>query len=399
MLISQAMIPLTLFFSAFLLASAGLNAAADEPGRRAVSGRRTGKVATADSDATPAAEARAVGATGIQNTPIVIAHRGASGYLPEHTLESAALAHGMNVDYIEQDVVLSRDNVPLVLHDVTLNDVTDVAVRFPDRRRANGLWYVMDFDLAELKSLTVTERRSEKRAWKDAGTRFPLEKGAFRICTLQEQLTLIQGLNQSRQTSIGIYVELKDPDLHHKAGRDIATVVLKVLDDFGYRSAKDPVFLQCFDEKEVRRLRLELDCSLPIIQLLSKAPEPARLQEIAKYADGLGIPLTQVVSGADANGNPAVTDIVRRAHEHAMQVHVWTFRTDAMPAFAPDAETLLNWLVKDGGVDGIFSDQPDVVCRWRNRQQPETASRGPFRLLNQKSVDRPEEPQTDAGDN
>ena len=95
--------------------------------------------------------------------PIVIGHRGASGYLPEHTTESAAMAHALDCDYIEQDCVLSRDGVPIVMHDITLDDLTNVATVFPDRKRSDGHWYVFDFTLAELRLLRITERRSPGR--------------------------------------------------------------------------------------------------------------------------------------------------------------------------------------------------------------------------------------------
>ena len=105
-----------------------------------------------------------------QNAPIVIGHRGASGYLPEHTMESAVLAHAMLADYIEQDVVLSKDGIPVVLHDLILDDVSNAATVFPDSKRADGHWHVMDFSLEDLRKLTLTERRSPGRPWKDKGS-------------------------------------------------------------------------------------------------------------------------------------------------------------------------------------------------------------------------------------
>ncbi|MCA9060283.1 MAG: hypothetical protein KDA85_17360, partial [Planctomycetaceae bacterium] len=326
----------------------------------------------------------------VQASPRVIAHRGASGYLPEHTREAVVLAHGMNVDFIEQDVVLSRDDVPVVLHDLTLNDVTDVAVRFPDRQRADGLWYVIDFDLTELRLLQVTERRSEKGPWKD-NTRFPQGIGTFRICTLSEQLELIRGLNRSRQQNVGICVELKQPQFHRDAGKDVSRATLQTLTESGWDVADGATMLQCFDAAEVLRLRTELICSLPIVQLLSKAPSSEEMQQIGRVADAIGIPVGQVVTGAAAEGQPAITDVVQRAHQSALQVFVWTVRADALPAHAPNLETYVTWLVKEGGVDGIFSDHPDLICRWRNRQTDEASARGPFRLLNQRKPD--------AGDN
>ena len=99
--------------------------------------------------------------------PVVIAHRGASGYLPEHTTEAAVMAYMMGAEYLEQDCVLSKDGIPVVLHDLTLDDITNVAELYADRKRADGHWYVMDFSLSELRTLRLTERRSPGRAWKN----------------------------------------------------------------------------------------------------------------------------------------------------------------------------------------------------------------------------------------
>ena len=319
-----------------------------------------------------------------QNVPVVIAHRGASGYLPEHTTEGVVLAHSMRADYIEQDVVLSKDSIPVVLHDLTLDDVTNVASVFPSRNRADGHWYVMDFALAELRTLTVTERRSPSRPWKDKGNRFPLESGSFRISTLAEHLQLIQGLNRTRPNQAGVYVEFKGPAEHRAAGLDLSKAILEVLTLYGYDSADDHIYLQCFDEAEVRRLRKELKTPLLIIQLLSKPADAAKLKTIAEVADGVGVPLSHVVTGKNEDETPQITELVRNAHAHALQVHVWTFRTDALPEYAASATEYLEWLVVAAGVDGIFADQPDVVVDWRNARRQQVNGGSSFRLLNER---------------
>jgi glycerophosphoryl diester phosphodiesterase len=314
--------------------------------------------------------------------PIVIAHRGASGYLPEHTTESATMAHALGAEYIEQDCVLSKDGVPLVMHDITLDDLTDAATVFPDRKREDGHWYVFDFTLSELQQLRVTERRTMSRPWKDKGTRFPLEQGSFRISTLAEHLQLIQGLNQSRGRSAGVYVEVKDPKKHRESGLDASVAILKVLAEYGYDSADDPIFLQCFDGDEVQRIRKELKCPLPLIYLFGKAPSQQQIEDAAAYCDGLGVLLTLVVSGKNADGKPEVTDLVRLSHGNRLQIHAWTLRTDALPDFADSPEQMLEWLTVDAGVDGIFSDQPDFVVQWRSRRLTQLQNGNPFRLLN-----------------
>ena len=298
------------------------------------------------------------------SAPIVIGHRGASGYLPEHSTESAVMAHMMECDYI-------------VMHDITLDDLTDVATVFPDRKQADGRWYVFDFTVEELRRLRLTERRSPGRAWKDKGTRFPLEQGSFRISTLAEHLQLIQGLNQSRGRTAGVYVEVKEPKKHRAAGLDASTQILKVLAEYGYDAADDAIFLQCFDKDEVIRIRNELKCPLPLIYLLGKAPTADDIKDAAGFCDGLGVLLTLVVSET-----PTITELVETAHQHGLQVHVWTFRTDALPTFVKSGEQLLEWLAVGAGVDGIFADQPDVVVKWRAQRVSQVTQGNPFRLLN-----------------
>ena len=160
---------------------------------------------------------------------LVIAHRGASGYLPEHTLPAVAMAHALGADYIEQDVVLSKDNVPMVLHDIHLDTVTDVARRFPDRKREDGRYYVIDFTLAELKQLNASERFDPKTGLAVFPTRFPVGKGSFQIPTLEEELQLIQGLNTSTGREAGVYPEVKEPAWHRTQGRDLSPILLESL--------------------------------------------------------------------------------------------------------------------------------------------------------------------------
>lgn len=329
-------------------------------------------VTSADDTAKPVAQT-------ISSGPIVIAHRGASGYLPEHTTEAAALAHGMGVDFIEQDVVLTKDGVPVVLHDVTLNSVTDVADVFPGRD-TEGKFYVFHFTLQELKTLKVTERRTGK-------IRFPKGQGNFRIATLKEHLELIQGLNQSRNAAVGVYVELKQPALHREHKLDLAKTVLQTLNEFKYTRAEDNIFVQCFEEAETKRLRTELKCRLRLIQLYSKRPTSAQLSEISQYADGIGINIQALVDPASltessSSEEVAANDFVTEAHAAAMLVHAWTFRTDQLPAWADSADDLLAFLFAEAHVDGVFADQPDAAVRYLKKSDTTRTVRGPFHLLN-----------------
>jgi glycerophosphoryl diester phosphodiesterase len=302
--------------------------------------------------------------------PIVIAHRGASGYLPEHTLAAKALAHGLGADYLEQDVVATRDSQLVVLHDLHLDDVTDVALKFPGRQRSDGRHYVIDFDLAELKTLTVFERRAAGSATAKYPARFPADTGLFGIATLAEELQLIGGLNRSTGRAAGIYPEIKHPDWHRRHGIDLSSLVLAELRAFGYSSAADAAFVQCFDAAELTRLKEELGCRLPLIQLVGPEPEYASLltarglESVAACAHGLGPHYSQLVD-AEQGGRARRGDLVRRAHDAGLRVHAYTFRRDDLPEYARTLEELLELFFLDVGIDGVFSDHPDAAARVR----------------------------------
>jgi glycerophosphoryl diester phosphodiesterase len=301
--------------------------------------------------------------------PIVIAHRGASGYLPEHTLPAKALAHAMGADYLEQDVVLSKDNVPVVLHDLQIDTVSDVAKRFPDRQRADGRYYALDFTLAELKQLQMTERFNYRTGQQTYPTRFPVGQSSFSIVTLEEELQFIQGLNKSTGRNVGIYPEIKSPSWHRKEGRDLSRVVLDVLARYGYKTKADPVYVQCFDFAEVKRLREELGYQGRLILLLGDKPgadntdyahfkTKAGLAEAAKVADGIGPSISHIATG-QTKATIQITDLVRDAHALKLEVHPYTARADVLPAYAASVEEVLDALFRRAGVDGVFTDHPD----------------------------------------
>lgn len=295
----------------------------------------------------------------MNSSPIIIAHRGASGYLPEHTLQAKAMAYAQGADYLEQDLVLTKDNVPIVLHDIHLDTVTNVAQVYPDRARPDGRYYAIDFTLAEIQSLAASERFHHKTGQAVFPGRFPPHQGRFHIPTLEEELQFIQGLNKSTRRVAGIYPEIKQPAFHRAAGKDITPIVLKVLTSFGYTSAEDPCYLQCFDAAELKRVRNEFGSKLKLVQLLDKeswmtadsalAEMEPRLREIAEYADGVGPALTGVFPD---NG------LVSAAHAAGLVVHPWTYRADALPAGFASFEELHRASVQSG-VDGVFSDFPD----------------------------------------
>jgi glycerophosphoryl diester phosphodiesterase len=304
--------------------------------------------------------------------PIVIAHRGASGYLPEHTLEAKALAYGLGADYLEQDVVATRDAQLVVLHDLHLDDVTDVASRFPGRQRADGRHYAIDFDLAELQQLAVSERRNTGSPSARFPARFPTEAALFRISTLDQELALIAGLNKSMRRTIGVYPEIKHPRWHHEHGIDLASRLLAALAAHGYSDAGSAAYVQCFDADELRRVREDLGCRLKLVQLVGEEPEYAPLltaeglARVARYADALGPSYKQLVLTTDIpplHKSPLV-DAAKRA---GLKLHPYTFRRDDLPAFATEFEGLLRTFFADIGVDGLFCDQPDIAVRVRDR--------------------------------
>ena len=223
----------------------------------------------------------------IDHKKIVIAHRGASGYLPEHTLEAKAMAHAMGADYLEQDLVLSKDHIPVVIHDIHLEEVTNVAERYPGRARKDGRYYAIDFTWDELKELSVTERLNTKTGKPVYPGRFPPGGSAFRLHTLQDEIELIQGLNKSTGKRTGIYPEIKDPGFHREHGKDIARIVLDVLDEYGYRSKEDACILQCFDSAELQRIRENLGSKLFLTQLLE---HPSQLDGLEEYASVNSVP-------------------------------------------------------------------------------------------------------------
>ena len=160
--------------------------------------------------------------------PVVIAHRGASGHLPEHTRASKALAYAMGADYLEQDIVATRDNELVVLHDIHLDRVTDVAQRFPGRARADGRFYVRDFTLGEVKSLLVHERCNADGGLVYGG-RFQSSGEDFRVLTFREELELVRTLIDAHGRDVGIYPEVKRPAWHREQGVDVTLATASTL--------------------------------------------------------------------------------------------------------------------------------------------------------------------------
>lgn len=302
---------------------------------------------------------------------LVIAHRGACGYLPEHTLEAKAYAHALGADYIEQDIVATRDDELIVMHDIHLDRVTNVADRFPDRGRDDGRFYVRDFDLAEIRTLVAWERRTANGVSAVFPNRFPTGLGTFRVPTLREEIKFIQGLNRSTGREVGIYPEIKRPQWHRDEGLDISRQVVQLLDDLGYRTKNDPCFLQCFDAAEVRRIRQELGCQLKMVQLIGEnawgeAPtdydeliKPEALKELAGVVDGIGPSLGHLVTLSEIDGSPVSLGLISAAHAVGLAVHAYTFRADQLAPGFDTMQQMVRWFVDELHLDGVFTDFPD----------------------------------------
>jgi glycerophosphoryl diester phosphodiesterase len=303
-------------------------------------------------------------------SPAIIAHRGACGYLPEHTLASKALAHAMGADFLEQDVVATRDSVPLVLHDIYLEHVTNVEHVFPERKRDDGHYYVVDFDLDEIRELGISERRHPEQDRALFPNRFPRGTVTFPIATLEEELLFIEGLNRSTGRSVSIYPEIKEPEWHFQHNIDLAHSLLTMLESFGYRGPDDGAIVQCFDFNELRRVRREMGCRLRLTQLLGPEDDTAEmaLREIAEYADGVGLPYTNLLSArAEGGGQAEITAAAARIRRSGLFLHPYTFRKDLLPSYVGSAEELLQLLFADVRVDGLFCDHPDVAVAVRDR--------------------------------
>ncbi|MGP0173039.1 glycerophosphodiester phosphodiesterase [Pseudomonas sp. NCHU5208] len=329
-------------------------------------------------------------------SPLVIAHRGASGYVPEHTLAAYALAVLQGADYIEPDLVMTRDGQLVARHDNELGLTTDVAQHpeFANRKRTQTVdgvslegWFSEDFTLAELKTLRAIERIPQVRP---ANTRFD---GQFEIPTLQEIIDLVKSLQLSQQRVIGLYPETKHPTHFQQLGLAMEKPLLRVLKRNGYASAKAPVYIQSFEVENLKTLSRMT--SIRLIQLLwtdgqpydqqalgsdlsyAQMITPKGLKAIARYADGIG-PEKGMIIPRDAAGNLTTpTSLVRDAHAAKLKVHPYTFRAEN--AFLPtslrsgndptergDIDTELRTFLATG-IDGLFIDQPDIAVRLRDK--------------------------------
>lgn len=325
---------------------------------------------------------------------VVVAHRGASGYLPEHTLAAKAMAYAQGADFLEQDVVMSKDDQLVVLHDRFLDRVTDVADVFPDRARDDGRYYAIDFTLDELRQLSFSEGFTveDGKPVADYPERFPLGKSHFGLHTLGEEIEMIQGLNHSTGRDVGLYVEIKAPWFHQSEGKQVSRAVLETLKQYGYADHDDNAVVQVFDPNGLKRihdtLQPELGMDLRLVQLMGETSwdmtfqpgadgklEPysydwmyqdGGMQRIATYADGIGPWKPMVIEDSSTRDDIKVTSLVEDAHAQGLIVMPYTFRLDEgrIPDWASDFDDMLRVFFVDAGVDGVFTDYPDRAVQW-----------------------------------
>jgi len=336
--------------------------------------------------------------------PFVIAHRGASGYVPEHTLAGYFIAIQQGADYVEPDLVITRDGALVVRHENEIGGTTDVAARpeFAARKTTKIVdgqsltgWFTEDFTLAELRTLRARERLPQLRV---ANTRYD---GVFAIPTFEDVLELVAAADAQRALAareagkpapprIGIYPETKHPSYFAALGLHFDDRLLEALGRHGYSRRSDPICIQSFEVANLKALRRRTD--LPLVQLVAPSGQPfdftlagdprtyldlmsdAGLAEIATYADAIGPHKWMVVEFGPAGARD--TGLARRARNFKLGVHVWTLRAEneflpvalrsaGDPAARGDLRQEIDALL-DAGITGFFSDHPDLAVKARD---------------------------------
>lgn len=288
----------------------------------------------------------------------MIAHRGASGHRPEHTLEAYALAIAMGADYIEPDLVTTKDGVLIARHENEIGGTTDVAGKYPERKTTKVIdgssvtgWFAEDFTWDELRALRATERLEFRSHAYD---------GQFRIPTFDEVLALADSAGRRRGRVVGVYPETKHPTYFRNMGLPLEERVLTALRAHDLDRRDAAVFIQSFEAANLRMLRKQTRVRL--VQLVSDSSQvtPNALREIATYADAIGAN-TRLIVPAAAGGS--ATSVIRDAHAAGLLVHAWTLRPERQFLAAryngdPLAEVRELAAL---GVDGMFGDYPDQL--------------------------------------
>ena len=335
--------------------------------------------------------------------PIVIAHRGASGYRPEHTVSSYQLAIEQGADFIEPDLVMTKDGVLIARHENEISTTTDVAERpeFADRKTTKTIddevfegWFTEDFTLEELKTLKARERRPELRpdnvAMNDQDT----------ILTLDEVIAIAKTASAETGRTIGIYPELKHPHYHESLGFDMVDTLLTSLDQAGWNHRDAPVYVQCFwpqplmeiaAKSTVKRIflatRWQPDETVMARYRLDYWPDlqsQTGLQALSKFADGIG-PSVDLLIDPTTDGKIGPSTFLQNAKQEGLLLHPWGINAEPrlMPTFIRSHPTAESWngvdersatdwyrRVFELGVDGMFTDYPDLSIRARSNLRP-----------------------------
>ncbi|HEY7873052.1 MAG TPA: glycerophosphodiester phosphodiesterase family protein [Rudaea sp.] len=284
--------------------------------------------------------------------PRIIAHRGASGYRPEHSREAFALAFAQGAEAVEPDVLPSRDGVLMVRHDIDLAPTTDIAQRpeFVSRARCirgKRQWWIGDFDAHEIEMLRCVQ---------------PIPARAHSGAVGSNVLRLSALLEMAETAQVVVDIELKDTDYFRALGVDPVRLLESELREAGALGASAPVWLECFDLGVLRELHAR--CGNRSFALIESMPDVAQLRELARWASGVAPPKKCLW---DAKGNP--THLVAEAHAAGLEVHAWTFRDDGdcTPFATPRAELEAAFAL---GVDALFCDFPDTALAARAQFRP-----------------------------
>lgn len=316
--------------------------------------------------------------------PIVIAHRGASGERPEHTIASYTLAIEQGADFIEPDLVSTKDGILVARHENEISGTTDVAdhPEFKDRKASKTIdgqkisgWFTEDFTLAELKTLRAKERLPMLRP---DNAKFD---GQFAIPTFQEIIDLAKAKEKEMGRRIGLYPETKHPSYFQSIGLALEAPLAAILKQNGYGTRDDPVFIQSFELKNLKQLRTMTGVRLIFLMSGEGGPPgdksyadyatPTGLAEIAQTTDGIGPGKEMIVPRGTLGGSKSATSLVADAHAAGLQVHVWTFRAEnyflpleLRKGIDPRTQGDLAGEIKQFtalGVDGVFSDFPGIA--------------------------------------
>ena len=292
---------------------------------------------------------------------LIIAHRGASGHRPEHTIESYTVGIAMGADYIEPDLVATKDGVLVARHENEIGGTTDVAEKFPARKTTKTIdgqsitgWFTEDLTLAEIRTLRAKERLPFRSHERD---------GLYPVPTFDEVLALADAKSRETGRTIVVYPETKHPTYFRSIGLPLEPPLLETLAKHGKRDRTAPVFIQSFEQRNLELLRPQTTLRLVLLLEPTAGVSPARLAEIRTFADGIG-PNSRLIVPANADGTlREPTTLVADAHKAGLFVHVWTLRSE--PAFL--SPTYGGDPIKEYrqfaalGVDGIFGDFPDVA--------------------------------------